>query len=181
MLHILTITHFSMITLQKAEITDAETLLAFSKKTFFEFFAHLNDPANMEAYSAVAFTPQKMLAELAEPNSHFYFAMLNNQIAGYIKINFADAQTEFKDTKALEIERIYVTGEHHGKHIGKQLIDFAVDTAIGRQFNYVWLGVWEHNQKAIGFYQHNGFKAFGSHDFLLGDDRQTDLLMKKEL
>ena len=80
---------------------------------------------------------------------------------------------------ALEIERIYVLGEHHGKHIGKQLLHFAIDIAVDKQFNYIWLGVWEHNNKAIGFYERNGFAVFSSHEFLLGDDRQTDLLMKK--
>ena len=170
-----------MVIIKKAEIADAETLLNFSKKTFYEFFAHLNNPANMEAYSAVAFTLQRMLAELSNPDSHFYFAMLDNQLVGYLKLNFAGAQTEFRDEKALEIERIYVSGEHHGKHIGKQLLNFAVDIDVKKQFNYVWLGVWEHNHKAIGFYEHNGFRSFSSHEFLLGDDRQKDLLMKKVL
>jgi ribosomal protein S18 acetylase RimI-like enzyme len=170
-----------MITIQKVQIADAETLLSFSKKTFYEFFAHLNDPANMEAYSAVAFTPQSMLEQINNPGSEFYFALYKDDMVGYIKLNFNDAQTEFKDNNALEIERIYVSGEYHGKHIGKQLLDFAIDIARNKQFNYVWLGVWEHNEKAIGFYEHNGFKVFSSHEFLLGDDRQMDLLMKRDL
>ncbi|MDB5124103.1 MAG: paiA 2 [Mucilaginibacter sp.] len=170
-----------MVTLRKVELDEAGLLLDFSKKTFYDFFAHLNEPANIEAYALVAFTPQKMQEELSNPNSEFYFAMLNGQVAGYLKLNFADAQTEFRDEKALEVERIYVSGEHHGKHIGRQLLKFAVDTAINRQLDYVWLGVWEHNYKAIGFYQHHGFEVFSSHEFLLGDDRQIDLLMRRML
>ncbi len=118
-------------------------------------------------------------SELTNPDSEFYFAMNEDDIAGYLKLNFNNAQTEFQDKNALEIERIYVSGEHHGKHIGRQMLDFAVDIAA-KQFDYVWLGVWEHNHKAIGFYEHHGFEIFSSHEFLLGDDRQTDLLMKKE-
>jgi len=155
-----------MIILKKVEIADADILLSYSKKTFYEFFAHLNDPANMEVYSAVAFAPQKIFED---------------KIAGYLKVNFNNAQTEFKDKNALEIERIYVSGEFHGKHIGKQLLNFAVETAINKHFDYVWLGVWEHNYKAIGFYEHNGFETFSSHEFMLGDDEQTDLLMRKIL
>jgi ribosomal protein S18 acetylase RimI-like enzyme len=170
-----------MITIQKVQIADAETLLSFSRKTFYEFFAHLNDPANMEAYASVAFTSQSMLEQINNPDSAFYFALYEDDIVGYIKLNFNTAQTEFKDNNALEIERIYVSGEHHGKYIGKQLLDFAIDIARNKQFDYVWLGVWEHNFKAIGFYEYNGFKAFSSHEFLLGDDRQVDLLMKRDL
>lgn len=170
-----------MVTIKKVELAEAGILLDFSKKTFFDFFAHLNDPANIEAYASVAFTPQKIQAELSNPNSEFYFAMLHGQVVGYLKLNFADAQTEFRDEKALEVERIYVAGEQHGNHIGRQLLNFAVDTAINNQFEYIWLGVWEHNHKAIGFYQHHGFEIFSSHEFLLGDDRQIDLLMRKML
>jgi diamine N-acetyltransferase len=170
-----------MITIRKAVIADADVLLSFSRKTFYEFFAHLNEPANMEAYSAVAFTPQSMLEQLMNRNSEFYFAVDEANIIGYIKLNFNNAQTEFQHKNALEIERIYVSGEYHGKHIGKQLLTFAIDIAHNKQLDYVWLGVWEHNLKARGFYEHNGFEVFSSHEFLLGDDRQTDLLMKKTL
>jgi ribosomal protein S18 acetylase RimI-like enzyme len=170
-----------MLTIQKVEITDTDTLLAFSRETFYEFFAKWNNIVNMDAYAAIAFNPQKIHAELSNPNSEFYFAMLNAEVAGYLKLNFNGAQTELKDKNALEIERIYVSGKYHGKHIGKQLLDFATDIALNKRFSYVWLGVWEHNDKAIGFYEHYGFQAFSSHEFMLGDDKQTDLLMKKLL
>ena len=170
-----------MVSIQKVTIADADALRAFSKKTFYEFFAHLNTPENMEAYAAVAFTPEKIHTELSNRDSEFYFAIIDHEIAGYIKLNFGDAQTELKDTDTLEIERIYVSGQHHGKKIGKLLLNFAVDIALSKQFGYIWLGVWEHNQQAIGFYEHSGFNVFGSHDFFLGDEQQVDLMMKKQL
>jgi diamine N-acetyltransferase len=170
-----------MIIIEKVTIADTETLLAFSKKTFYEFFAHLNEPANMEAYSAVAFTTECIAEQINNPDSEFYFARLNGEVVGYLKLNFNDAQTEFRDENAMEVERIYLSGEHHGKGVGKQLMDFALAISRNRQFNYVWLGVWEHNDKAKRFYSRYGFEVCGSHDFMLGDDRQTDLLMKKIL
>jgi ribosomal protein S18 acetylase RimI-like enzyme len=169
------------ITIRKAEMTDAAVLLEFSKTTFFDFFGPLNDAANMEAYSAVAFTSQRILTELINRDSEFYFAILDDEIVGYLKLNFNNAQTEFQHANALEIERIYVSRDHHKKRIGQQLLTFAVETGVKKQFEYIWLGVWEHNNNAIGFYQHNGFEVFSSHEFLLGDDKQTDLLMKKVL
>jgi ribosomal protein S18 acetylase RimI-like enzyme len=170
-----------MITIQRVKLSEADTLLAYSKKTFYDFFSHWNAPANMEAYSTVAFTRQNMLDQLNNINSEFYFALYEGDIVGYLKLNFNNAQTEFHDKNALEIERIYVSGEHHGKHIGKQLLNFALDIARDKKFDYVWLGVWEHNHKAIGFYEHYGFEVFSSHRFLLGEDLQTDLLMKIKL
>src|SRR5258708_36957726 len=116
-----------MIAIKKVEIADLDILLAYSKKTFYEFFAPVNDPANMAAYFVIAFTSECMLGQLTNPDSHFYFALDEGNIIGYIKLNFNDTQTEFRDKNALEIERIYVSGEHHGKYVGKQMLDFAFD------------------------------------------------------
>jgi len=170
-----------MIIIKKVGVDEAELLLSFSKQTFYEFFAHLNESANMEAYSSVAFTLQNTLDQLNNPGSEFYFAMLGSEVAGYIKLNFDDAQSDVKDKNAMEVERIYVSGQHHGKKIGKLLLDFSIEIARNKNLSYVWLGVWEHNHKALGFYEHQGFEVFGSHEFLLGTDRQKDLLMKKIL
>ncbi|AYL95881.1 GNAT family N-acetyltransferase [Mucilaginibacter celer] len=169
------------IIIKKLTLVDAETLLAFSRDTFFDFFAAANKPEDMEAYASTAFTLSKIEAELNNPDSCFFFAMLNDEIAGYLKLNYRSAQTEFRDPASLEVERIYVSRQHHGKKIGHRLLDFALNEASGQNLQYVWLGVWEHNQKAIGFYTRHGFEPFGSHEFLLGTDRQTDLLMKKSL
>ena len=170
-----------MVSIKKVEVSEVDALLAFSKETFYEFFAGWNEPKNMDAYSALAFTPEKMLSELSNTNSEFYFALDEDVIVGYIKLNYNDAQTDIQDENTLEIERIYVSGDYHGKYIGKQLLDFVINIARSKQFNYVWLGVWENNQKAIAFYKRNGFETFSSHDFMLGDERQTDLLMRKSL
>ena len=135
----------------------------------------------METYSSINFTMDNMIAQLNNPDSEFYLAFNGDEITGYVKINYNDAQNDIKDKNALEVERIYVAAEHHGKYIGKQLLTFALDKAIAKQLNYVWLGVWDKNEKALAFYKRNGFEQFSTHDFWLGDDKQTDLLMKKGL
>jgi ribosomal protein S18 acetylase RimI-like enzyme len=168
-----------IINLQRATAADAEKLLAFSKKTFYDFYAHLNTAENMEAYSAANFTVENMLKQLNNPNSEFYFALNGDEIAGYTKLNFSDAQTDIKDDNAMEVERIYVSKEHHGKYIGKQLLEFAIERAAGKQ--YVWLGVWERNDLALAFYKRNGFVEFSQHIFQMGDEEHLDLLMKKVL
>lgn len=169
------------IKIKRVTISDAATLLELSRKTFFDAFLYRNNPADMEAYASTAFTIPKFEQELNNPDSQFYFALISGEIAGYIKLNCNTAQTELQDPNALEVERIYVLQEYQGQQIGKQLIDFAVQTAIDKNLSYTWLGVWEHNTKAINFYKSKGFKQFGSHPFILGNDKQTDILMRKEL
>ena len=169
------------IEIKKVTITDIDTLLTLSRKTFFDAFLYTNNLVDMEAYASTAFTLQKFEKELSNADSEFYFALIEGNITGYIKLNYNTAQTELQDSAALEIERIYVLNEYQGQQIGKQLINFAIDTAISQNISYVWLGVWEHNTKAISFYKSKGFEQFGTHPFMLGNDEQTDILMKKEL
>ena len=135
----------------------------------------------MRKYLNEGFSIEKLTAELKNENSVFYFALSENNIIGYLKINFGVSQTELNDEKALEIERIYVSKEYHGKKVGQVLYDKAIQIANESNVNYVWLGVWEENQRAIRFYEKNGFVEFDKHIFNLGNDEQTDIMMKKYL
>jgi hypothetical protein len=117
----------------------------------------------------------KLTEELTDQNSEFYFAELDGKIIGYLKVNVGQSQTEIKDKNALEIERIYVLKEFHGKRVGQILYDKAIQLAKEKSVEYVWLGVWEQNPRAIRFYEKNGFEAFDKHIFKLGNDEQTDM------
>lgn len=164
--------------IRKAIPNDHYLLQQIGRQTFFESFAADNSKENMQKYLEESFATEKMQAELADPNTEFYLAQKGNQIIGYLKLNFGAAQTELQDNKALEIERIYVLKDFHGKNVGQSLYDQAVMVAKQTGSPYIWLGVWEQNPRAIRFYEKNGFVAFGTHIFHLGDDEQIDIMMK---
>jgi ribosomal protein S18 acetylase RimI-like enzyme len=46
-----------------------------------------------------------------------------------------------------------------------------------RGADVAWLGVWEHNPRAIAFYRKWGFVEVGEHTFPVGDDPQRDLVL----
>jgi len=135
----------------------------------------------MNQYLKDGFSIEKLAAELNVKNAEFYFAMLDDNVIGYLKVNFGASQTEIKDDKAIEIERIYVLKEFHGKKVGQILYDKAIEVAKNKNAEYVWLGVWEENPRAINFYKKNGFVEFDKHIFKLGNDEQTDIMMKLQL
>jgi ribosomal protein S18 acetylase RimI-like enzyme len=132
----------------------------------------------MNKYLQDGFSTDKLTEELTNPNSEFYFALFAGDGIGYLKLNFGKSQTELKDNKALEIERIYVLKEFHGKKVGQLLYEKAIEVAKQKNADYVWLGVWEENPRAINFYKKNGFVEFDKHVFKLGEDEQTDIMMK---
>jgi diamine N-acetyltransferase len=166
--------------IRKATYKDTELLLTIGRQTFFEKFTENNSEENMLQYASEAYTFEKIASEVNNANSQFYLATYKNQTVGYLKINFGEAQTELQDPQALELERIYVLKEFQGRKIGQQLFDKTLEIAKQAKLNYVWLGVWEENSAAIKFYEKNGLKAFSKHIFMLGDDAQTDIMMKIE-
>lgn len=167
--------------IKKATVKDLNALQLIGRQTFSETFAEVNSEENMIKYLKESFADEKLTAELNNPNSHFYLAQLDNKVIGYLKLNTGDAQTEKQDHDALEIERIYVAKEFHGQNVGQVLYVQALETAKELRATYIWLGVWEKNFRAVSFYSKNGFVQFDTHIFRLGDDEQTDLLMKKVL
>ncbi|GAB2962513.1 GNAT family N-acetyltransferase [Hymenobacter coalescens] len=168
-------------TIRRATVHDVAALQQIGRQTFFETFAAGNSAQNMQAYLAEGFARDKLAAELQNPDSAFYFAEQEGRVIGYLKVNTGTAQTEAQAAPALEIERIYVLQAFHGQQVGQRLHDQALELAAQARAEYVWLGVWEENPRAIRFYQKNGFVAFGQHVFRLGDDAQTDILMKRPL
>ena len=162
-------------------LKDITQLQEIGRQTFFETFAAGNTEENMKNYLEEGFSIQKLTAELENKNSEFYFAELDSNVIGYLKLNSGSSQTELIDTEALEIERIYVLKAYHGKAVGQMLYDKAISIAKEKKVNYVWLGVWEENPRAIHFYKKNGFVEFDRHVFRLGNDEQTDIMMKLEM
>jgi diamine N-acetyltransferase len=167
-----------IIEIKPATVDDADQLQSIGKQTFSETFSSDNSEENMKMYLEEEFSYEKLKTELADKNSEFYFVLSDNTITGYLKVNYGQSPTDIKDENALEIERIYVLNEFQGKKIGQLLLKKALEIAGQKSMNYVWLGVWEKNTRAIRFYTKNGFVQFDKHIFKLGNDEQTDIMMK---
>ncbi len=169
------------LTVTAATKTDVKALQFIARQTFAAAFADQNSEENMQSYLTENLSAEKLLSEINTPGSEFYLARDNNQLVGYLKLNFGQAQTDLQDPKSMEVERIYIMPNYYGKQAGLQLLDFALARARTMKMERVWLGVWEQNHRAIRFYQKHGFKEFARHPFVLGNDVQTDLLMAKQL
>lgn len=169
------------ISLQMCTMDDVDKLRELSIRTYYETFAKMNTPENMEKYLNRAFDRAKLCKDLDDRNSLFLFLYSDKKLAGYLKLNEAPSQTDINDTDSLEIERIYVSREFQGEGLGRYLMKQAVSIATERKKKYAWLGVWEKNEKAIRFYKRNGFYEIGTHTFVMGEDVQIDYIMRKDM
>jgi len=166
------------IEIREITLNDIDQLLEIGRQTFYETFIVWNTEENLNIYLDERFTVGKLTDELNNKDSEFYFALFDNKVIGYLKINTGKAQTELQDDRALEIERIYVLKEFHGKNVGQLIYEKAIQIAEQKNVTYVWLGVWENNSRARNFYSKNGFVEFDKHIFRMGNSEQTDLMMK---
>lgn len=167
------------ITIREADETDLPLLQQFSIKTFIDSFGDENTAEDMDHYIEQAFNEDQIRAEFKEPDATFFLAFQDDELAGYARVR--NNQEEVQDVDALELHRIYVAHQMIGNGIGKILLDHCLAYARNRNKKSMWLGVWEKNTRASEFYKKHGFEQFSQHDFLLGKDLQTDILMKKVL
>lgn len=159
--------------------TDVATLQQISRETFYDTFVGTTPEEDMANFLDEAYAEEKLVAELRNPQSTFYFLRNDKeQVVAYLKINVGDAQTEDMGEDTLEVERIYVRKAYQKQGLGKLLMNEAFKQAELKHKKNVWLGVWEHNTNAIAFYEKKGFQKFSEHAFVIGDDTQIDWLMK---
>ncbi|EKN64820.1 GNAT family N-acetyltransferase [Schinkia azotoformans] len=169
------------INIKQCTLEDLHMLQEISYETFNETFKHQNSPENMNAYLERAFNSKQLEKELSNISSQFYIVYFDNEIAGYLKVNTHDAQSEEMGNESLEIERIYIKNKFQKLGLGKYLLNKAMEIALERNKKKIWLGVWEKNENAIVFYKKMGFVQTGAHSFYMGDEEQTDFIMTKSL
>lgn len=152
-----------------------------SIETYRDTFEDSNSEELMQQYLSDALNLEKLSLEFQMIGSYFYFIYVDKEVAGFLKVNVDDAQSDDIDKGGLEIERFYIRQHYLRRGLGKILMQFAYDLA--HQFNKasVWLGVWEDNQRALAFYKAQGFYQIGEHSFDMAGDIQTDLVLKKDL
>lgn len=169
------------ITLKKCTIEDVGLLQEISVETFRDTFQKQNSPESMKAYLEKAYNLQQLEKELSNDDSAFYFLFSDEKIAGYMKVNTGEAQSEQMGENSFEVERIYIKQKYHKQGLGKSLIKKAIDLAREQNKESIWLGVWERNENAIAFYKKLGFVRTGAHSFYMGEEEQIDIIMTKIL
>lgn len=172
----------ALYSIRRATLQDASLLCVLGRKTFEETFKESNTPEDLALFLTENFTVEKLSIEIQETGSIFLIAFDADREVGFARLRENKMSQEKIEVKnALEIERLYTVKTYIGKQVGRSLMEACFDLARVQQRDAVWLGVWEHNFRAIAFYEKFGFEKIGSHPFIVGKDVQKDLLMLKSL
>lgn len=163
--------------------TDAAMLANLTANTFWDAYER---DSNLERkyirdYMSTAFSIEQITLELAEEKTIYLVAESNSEEIGYSKLLSGSSRPEISGNRNIEISRIYLIKEFWGKNFGAPLLNRCVDEARIKEFDIIWLSVWEHNLRAIRFYEKHGFSKVGKHMFDLASSPQTDFVMERKV
>lgn len=167
--------------IRPATLKDAKKLARLAERTFRETFSDTNSAENMDLHCAASYSENLQAAELADPQYITFVAEADDQLVAYAQIHFGLPPACVPSIRASEIQRLYVEQAWHGKGLAQQLMQTCLDTIEKQSMDMAWLGVWEHNPRAIAFYRKFNFYECGDHVFSVGNDPQRDIILARQL
>jgi hypothetical protein len=154
---------------------EAAALSAFARNSFVAAFGAQNTAEDMASFVAAAYSPDIQRKEIEDPRRQVFIAWRDGQIAGYAMTRDIEPEPCVSDRNALELQRLYGVG------VGAPLMARCLAHALWLGRRTTWLGVWERNERATKFYARYGFIDVGSHDFVVGQDVQTDRIVQRTI
>jgi ribosomal protein S18 acetylase RimI-like enzyme len=170
-----------MFEIRSARESDALALAEISERTFVDTFAKDNRAEDIAEYVSKTFGYEKQLAEIRDPKRVISIAWEKSRPAGFFHLYVGTPDPVVQGPHPIELLRLYVSAEWHGKGLGPTLMNECISEAKAAGFKTLWLGVWEKNFRAQAFYQKFGFSNCGTHIFHLGKDAQTDFILSRSL
>jgi ribosomal protein S18 acetylase RimI-like enzyme len=165
--------------LRTANRRDATPLSRFAEQTFRETFGAANSEADMALHCRTSYGEDIQASEIADPHRLTLLCEDDGRLVGFAQLRWAAAPACVVARAPGEIQRLYVAADWHGRGIARQLMDACLAELRRRGSDVAWLGVWEHNPRAIAFYRKSGFVEVGDHVFPVGGDPQRDVVMAR--
>jgi GNAT superfamily N-acetyltransferase len=171
----------STIHIRFAHSDDATLLSTLGKTTFFDAFSthpKMSKPA-LAAYVDKEFTLENMAMQLANTDAIFLIAEHDNTAVGYAKLEANQSLPCLSLVNPIKLRRLYCKQNFLGLGVGAALMERCIVEAENKQHDGIYLTVWQHNERAQGFYRKSGFAVCGTIDFSMGEVVFQDFLMQK--
>ena len=156
-----------MIFLRRLTTDDAEMLSGIGGISLLQSHGHSAPAEVMQAYVDKAFSVEACRAELADEHNVFYAVFYNEQTAGYLKIVYNSPHPAVLLQPVTKLERLYLLNEFFGLGLGHRLLAEAIELSTAHGDRGMWLNVWKKNERAIRFYEKQGFETVGESEFVL--------------
>lgn len=153
----------------KADVSHAAIIGTIGKKSFRRAFEHLfNNKEELLEYLENTYCPVKLAKSLRDEDNVYLLACFEGEPAGFAKIKKYSLNEHIESVAQMELQKIYVLQEYHGKGIGTALLKEVKNVAKEVYPDYIWLDTHISNDNAIKLYEKNGFKKVGKYFFTIG-------------
>ncbi|MEO8193473.1 MAG: N-acetyltransferase [Gemmatimonadales bacterium] len=167
--------------IRRATPDDAEVLAELAERIFLDTFAAQNKREDIELHVKRRYAAEIQRRELEQPEKTYLIVEADGVPVGFAFLGKAESRSCLDFAAPIELFRFYLDKAWHGAGIAQALMVACEDEARSRGGRTICLSVWEHNPRAIRFYEKTGFRDAGTQPFLLGEDVQTDRLMVRDL
>jgi diamine N-acetyltransferase len=158
-----------LIEIIRPNIHHASVLAELGAKSFIESHGHSASEIDIQNYVSMNFNESVFKNELADTTHIYHLVLVDSIPAAYSKIRLNTAMPTNTDSQLCKMDRLYVLKEHYDKGLGKQLFDFNLNFAKAHDQKGFWLYVWRENQRALKFYDKQGFKNVGDTFFKISE------------
>lgn len=166
--------------IRPAKPEEFEELAELEEATFRSQWTTYYKPEDLEPFLKEKFSPQTIKSELEDALNLHWVSEENGKFTGFVKVRAATGDAKkLHGFLNIELCRIYILKEKFGTGLGRALMETALDYAIRKKFDYMWLGVWQGNERALKLYHSMGFVHFDEHEYVVGKQVDHDWLMKK--
>jgi ribosomal protein S18 acetylase RimI-like enzyme len=169
------------LTLRRGVPADAPRLADFAARAFEEAFGDRNRPEDLAAHRAVNYGVLQQTRELSAPGWITLQYEEEETLAAFAQVRRGNHPECVSGPSPVELYRFYVDRPFHGQGLARQLMLAVFDAGRELGGETLWLGVWEHNPRAIAFYEKCGFRHAGVGVYYVGPDRQNDRIMVADL
>ena len=156
-------------TLRAPDISDASSIAAISIVVWVGTYLKRGVNRFFADYVLEQFTTAKIAALIDDADRFILVSDNAEGIDGFICIASSSA-APVDGCSDMEIATFYVQPRHHGKGIGKRLLNAALDHCRAQNAKSVWLTTNAENDPAIAFYLSQGFEKVGETHFRIGGE-----------
>ena len=165
--------------IRRAGVGDAQALAAIGRTTFAETFGHLYPPADLAAFLAESHSVEVARADLANPEKAVWLAQDNGEVVGYALAGPCKLPHPEVTPRCGELQRIYLAAGRQGGGAGSRLLRQALAWLEKDGPRRLWIGVWSENHGAQRLYARHGFEVVGAYQFVVGQTRDHELIMRR--
>ena len=166
--------------LRPATLSDASSIAALSIETWLKTYLKRGVSAFFADYVLDTFTKAKTEQLISDPAQYILLSENAEGPDGFIRLT-SGVNAPVAGCADLEIATLYVQPRHHGKGVGKTLLQAAVDHARASGTPSLWLTTNAENLSAIAFYRAQGFSPVGDTHFSIGTQAYLNHVLIRHL